>query len=113
MSDGSPELAPDVNSDALSEVFSLPEPTACTKRKRKPGLNSKAITLDVLSAIKATPSRLVVSHNPPAYFIPAARYDPLLDSVSIIWMINVVRMRNYVLTFELPHVNPGTRCRLY
>ena len=56
VSDGSPELAtPDVNSDALSEVLSLPEPTACTKRKRKPGLNSKAITLtddDVLSAIK-------------------------------------------------------------
>ena len=45
----------DANSDALSEVLSLPEPTARTKRKRKPGLNNKAITLtddDVLFSIE-------------------------------------------------------------
>ena len=45
----------DSSSDALSEVLSLPEPTARTRRKRRPGLNSKAITLtddEVLSAIR-------------------------------------------------------------
>ena len=45
----------DSSLDALSEVLSLPEPNACTRRKRRPGLNSKAITLtddEVLSAIR-------------------------------------------------------------
>ena len=42
----------DSNPDALSEVLSLPQPTAT----RRPGLNSKSITLtddEVLSAIKS------------------------------------------------------------
>ena len=45
----------DSSSDALSEVLSLPEPTARTRKKRRPGLNSKAITLtddEILSAIR-------------------------------------------------------------
>ena len=44
----------DSSSDALSEVLSLPEPTASTRRKTRPGLNSKAVTLtddEVLSSI--------------------------------------------------------------
>lgn len=43
------------NSDALSEVLSLPEPTTPTRKKRKPGLNSKAIALtddETLSSMK-------------------------------------------------------------
>ena len=35
----------DASSDPLSEVLKIPRPTARTKRKRKPGLNSKATTL--------------------------------------------------------------------
>ena len=42
----------DSNSDALSEVLSLPQPTA-TRRKRRPGLNSKSITLTDDEAIKS------------------------------------------------------------
>ena len=47
--------ASNVNSDALSEVLKLPQPTARTRRKRKLGLNSKATALTddpLLAAIK-------------------------------------------------------------
>ena len=49
----------DSSSDALSEVLSLPEPTA-TRRKIRPGLNSKAVSRtddEVLSALSAITSK--------------------------------------------------------